>query len=361
MASDSSTSKKLSFYVLMVVLTMASSLLIAEIVLRLSGKVAVKGLHTVSAGIFDNIPGMFEPDQNFIYRKKAALPFHISINSLGYRGEEISFNKEDGKIRILCLGDSTTFGEFVNDEETFPYQLQKLFDLRDANVEVINGGVGGTTIVDQFYFLKKSGEIKPDIAVLTFFQNDITDLAREEPLYVSFSKNRKLKSSGISAIVYKLFSDTALFHFALKLREQYRIYFSEKSNSKKKNKPDRNIELIENILRKRYSATLNDMNRYAQEHSIKFIISILPSHHQIGERTEYSELQDQRVEWIEELAKENGIPVVNLLQPFRKSNLGKEKLYLLPYDGHQSGLAYEIVAETVFRSMNENFPQLFMN
>lgn len=220
--------RKLIFYTGMFFLIVFSTLLLSEVLLRLSGRVAVQGLHTASEKIFDKIPGIFEPGQNFIYRKKHNLPFHVSINSLGYRGPEISRKKPSGVIRILCLGDSTTFGDFVDDEETFPYRLQKLFEQKQEPVEVINGGVGGTTIVDQLYFLKKSMEIDPDIVILTFFQNDISDLNRIEPLYISFAKNRRLKSSGLFGYIYRLFRDTALFQLALKARAKFKVYFHQR-------------------------------------------------------------------------------------------------------------------------------------
>ncbi len=42
----------------------------------------------------------------------------VNINSQGVRGREISVLKTPGRLRILVLGDSYTFGVYVNDNET---------------------------------------------------------------------------------------------------------------------------------------------------------------------------------------------------------------------------------------------------
>src|SRR5262245_7988462 len=48
----------------------------------------------------------------------------FQINSLGLRGPETSANKAEGTFRILCLGDSFTFGAGVREEDTFARRLQ---------------------------------------------------------------------------------------------------------------------------------------------------------------------------------------------------------------------------------------------
>lgn len=64
-----------------------------------------------------------------------------TINSLGFRGPEFEPVKRDGTFRVVCLGESSTFGFHNGDAETYPYLLQKLFEQRHgAGVEVINAG-----------------------------------------------------------------------------------------------------------------------------------------------------------------------------------------------------------------------------
>lgn len=63
-----------------------------------------------------------------------------SINSHGFRGPEFAATKPAGVFRVVCLGESSTFGYHNSDTETYPFLLQKLFDREDLRVEVINAG-----------------------------------------------------------------------------------------------------------------------------------------------------------------------------------------------------------------------------
>ena len=65
-----------------------------------------------------------------------------SINSLGFRGPEFQPNKPKGTFRIVCLGESSTFGYHNSDSGTYPIQLEKVLRQTsgDANIEVINAG-----------------------------------------------------------------------------------------------------------------------------------------------------------------------------------------------------------------------------
>ena len=82
---------------------------------------------------WSNIPGRQCKD---IYRKGA----NVTINDQGFRAL-YDYTKEQppGKIRIICSGDSFTFGCGVDDKETWPYYL----DTCDPRIETINMGQGG--------------------------------------------------------------------------------------------------------------------------------------------------------------------------------------------------------------------------
>ena len=65
-----------------------------------------------------------------------------TYNSEGFRGPEFLKEKPNNTYRIFVLGGSTTFGDGNDDNETWPYYLQEIFDAADLsyNVEVINAG-----------------------------------------------------------------------------------------------------------------------------------------------------------------------------------------------------------------------------
>ncbi|MFQ5473873.1 MAG: SGNH/GDSL hydrolase family protein, partial [Dehalococcoidia bacterium] len=79
--------------------------------------------------------GYFAPDGRIVYR----------MNEHGLRGPSITVEKPPNTFRVLCLGDSFTFGEGVRQHDTYPTRLQALLSqaMPDKTVEVLNAGVRG--------------------------------------------------------------------------------------------------------------------------------------------------------------------------------------------------------------------------
>lgn len=71
-------------------------------------------------------------------------PFKVTVNSLGFRGAERTADKPPGVFRILCIGGSNVYGAGINDNETWPAQLEsKLNLISSTSFEVWNMGVSG--------------------------------------------------------------------------------------------------------------------------------------------------------------------------------------------------------------------------
>lgn len=105
---------------------------------------------------------------------------HFQINSMGQRGPEIERKKPENTLRILCLGDSRTFGirqamgKYLFDND-YPSILQALISERSASkrVEVLNAGVIGYTSAHGLRALQCGLlEMEPDILVVAFGFNE---------------------------------------------------------------------------------------------------------------------------------------------------------------------------------------------
>ena len=98
-----------------------------------------------------------------------------SINSEGFRGEE--FPKDfNSKFKILTLGESTTFGWDVKNDETYPYYLMQKLQKNPKNVYVINGGIPSYTSAQTLLYMReifKKDKIRPDIILINILWNDI--------------------------------------------------------------------------------------------------------------------------------------------------------------------------------------------
>ena len=96
------------------------------------------------------------------------------INRHGLRGPDFSMDKPPGVRRVLCLGDSITFGEGVHYADSYPAVLATLLD---GPVEVINAGVQAyDTVREVGLFQAYLQPSEPDVVIVGFFLNDAMDV-----------------------------------------------------------------------------------------------------------------------------------------------------------------------------------------
>jgi len=122
-----------------------------------------------------------------------------TINALGLRGALPETPKPPGRARVLVLGDSTFFGHGVEDDATFPAQLQARLRAEGLDVEVLNGAVPGYSTEQTRAELDELGwALAPDLLVIgslwsdnnvdSFRDADLLATARmqaENPLFAS--------------------------------------------------------------------------------------------------------------------------------------------------------------------------------
>jgi len=95
-------------------------------------------------GAWRLIPGKYVFPR--VPRPRGLAPTWAStVSRRSFRGADFADTPGDDTLRIVCLGDSTTFGTGSNDDETYPAQLQNILRRRypGRNVEVINAGIPG--------------------------------------------------------------------------------------------------------------------------------------------------------------------------------------------------------------------------
>jgi len=102
----------------------------------------------------------------------------VHINSLGFRGHEVTREKSPGTFRVVCLGDSFAYGHDNDDEMTYPALLEKELRQRlpGRQIEVINAGVPSYV---SFQILANLAEnildLDPDLVILLPGFNDLAD------------------------------------------------------------------------------------------------------------------------------------------------------------------------------------------
>lgn len=101
----------------------------------------------------------------------------LQHNEHGYRGPAVPLRRTPGKVRILFLGGSTTYGAMPHPDETYPAQVGRILQERSLTglqgVEVINGGIlWGSTAEIMTHYLFKYRYYRPDIVVINTGVND---------------------------------------------------------------------------------------------------------------------------------------------------------------------------------------------
>ena len=100
-----------------------------------------------------------------------------TYNSYGLRGPEFTIEKPQDVYRIIAVGGSTTFGNGVNDEFTWPFLLEKTLNELETSkkIEVINGATDGILNLQKFLFIKEDYVyLNPDLIILYEGANDLT-------------------------------------------------------------------------------------------------------------------------------------------------------------------------------------------
>ena len=123
-------------------------------------------------------------EQDLIYQPNSSARYQTvefdylaNINSLGLRDKETAVDK-GGKYRVLCFGDSWTFGWGVDAEKSWPKKLEQLLQARGhRSVEVVNCGQGGQYSTTYLRYMSRIVPLlKPDLVLVGVLQGD--DLAQ---------------------------------------------------------------------------------------------------------------------------------------------------------------------------------------
>lgn len=190
-------------------------------------------LHKTSSNperLYETTPGAVLKGVKEVHPKETRYRFmDVSINSLGFRNREFSAAKKKGVFRIIIFGGSNTFGATVSNADTYPAQLQNLFDKKyPGRVEVWNAGICAYVISqDVAYAQEVMAKYDPDLLIFqdtnvgrrAFLQNAATDEINR-----LFSKNPELYSENLPPILRRESSFMQQVHYSMaKSSALYRV------------------------------------------------------------------------------------------------------------------------------------------
>ncbi len=115
------------------------------------------------------LPYPLHPNKFYSYKNP------LRINNVGHFGDD--FKEKNNKIRIMCLGASTTANNISDGKKdySYPKMLEEYLNKNsDKEFEVFNCGIGGWTSVDIFInFVLNLIQLSPDYIILYHGHNDL--------------------------------------------------------------------------------------------------------------------------------------------------------------------------------------------
>jgi lysophospholipase L1-like esterase len=159
-----------------VAIGLVAGLIACELVLRIARPAALQpGLEDVEPFVVPDVTlgWVGRPNLQTEVRFEPVFRHQVSTNSRGLRNRETPYAR-DARRRILCVGDSFTWGLGVEGEDAFPARLERGL----PGTEVVNAGVIGWGTAQEWLWLEGEGaRYTPDILILGFHVSDFWENA----------------------------------------------------------------------------------------------------------------------------------------------------------------------------------------
>ncbi|MHC4830049.1 MAG: SGNH/GDSL hydrolase family protein, partial [Planctomycetota bacterium] len=152
----------------------------------------------------------------------------VKISSLGIRDREFPREVPEGRTRIICLGDSWTFGTGVTDEETWPGQLQARLNEQGFDVETVNTGVSGYETHQESIVYRRdhAQNLEHDLVVVGVYPvNDVHDK------HLRHSRHKRLYD--FHPLAYKIYTYPKRNLYTLQLYKSWKKERKHRARMKK--------------------------------------------------------------------------------------------------------------------------------
>jgi lysophospholipase L1-like esterase len=250
----------------------------------------------------------------------------VSINSHGFRGEEVALETSDGVYRVMLLGDSLTLGWGVEAEQTFAALLERMLDAdferadRRIRAEVINTGVGNYNTDQEVSFFEARGRaFEPDLVVLNYFINDAEPTPRQRLPKILEYTYLGMSLWGRLDLIRRLYFSNG----------DYSSYYADLYREDREGW-------------RRAQAALGRLARLAKTDGFALVVALLPELHAIGKAYGFRDIQDRGRTAAEQAGVEH---VIDLAPAFAHEK--PESLWVTLGDAHPNARAHAIIARGI--------------
>jgi hypothetical protein len=309
--------------IVLLLVSVGAFLLVAEAAARLLSRPASSGYAPIKTGRRERAP----------------------INALGYRDVDRAQPKPEGVKRVLCLGDSFTWGVGVMWDDAWPQRVERLVSrTRGERWEAVSLAEPGMNAVQQASRLESEGwGYGPDVVVLGYVLNDSEDEnaaeARRARDWAEEEQQKKTAAPGLA-------SRSALVRIV-----QSRIHATLENR--------RRVEGYRSMYADDYAGwaaardALAAMGGMCRAKGVPFVVVIFPLFaNPLDDSYPFRELHAK----VAQAAGESGAKVVDLLPFYRTVDWR-----LLVVDGaadeHPNEIAHRIAAQAISRAIDEVVPR----
>jgi lysophospholipase L1-like esterase len=261
------------------------------------------------------------------------------INSRGYRDFERTLPKPPGVRRVVCIGDSFTWGASILFDDAWPQRVERtLTRERHEPWEAVNLAESGLNAVQEAGRLQSEGfAYDPDVVVVAYVLNDSEDAsAAEARRAADWLEERKHPPPP------SLLDRSALFRL---VRDRVRATLENR----------RRIEDFRSMYAEDYPGwaaarrALAAMGGMCREHGVPLVVAIFPLFgNPLDDRYPFAGIHAK----VGQAAAEAGAMVVDLL-PFYRGIDWRLLVVDGPDDEHPNEIAHRIAAQAIARAVQE--------
>jgi hypothetical protein len=242
----------------------------------------------------------------------------------------------------MIIGDSFTFGNNTNEQDGYPFVLERMLKEKVGNVEVLDAGVGGWNSDNEAEFFVTEGlRYKPDVVVLGFFNNDF--VYPEKSVYIpELTADARLEGrpSWLRFMPYETLFWLKRSAAIRYLRDRMAI-LTTPSNAFPSMLMQNKIDLSRDSVVAFTYWELSRIRDSATAHNIPVVIAVIPSVNTFW-------LPRGSLHWVDSLgafAKRSGMGFVDLADGFWKQQGNRNRFFGYPWDDHLIGPGHHVVAE----------------
>ncbi len=284
----------------------------------------------------------------------------LTINSQGLRnGYDFPARIPDGRMRIMCSGDSFTLGSGVGDEDTWPQQLAQL----DPRFETVNLGQGGYGIDQSFLLYRREGvKLQHHLHIFAVIYDDFTRMSKDKFLGVYGKPVIQLENDQIKVknvpVPQSAYSTPWLAENLAQARSLVSVqivkgvlrFIAPGARSKiesRKSFPSLNL-----VLR-----VFEDLNQTEQEMNSDFLLVYLPTRADLEWEPLAAAALKQKRSLLGRKLAQRGIVFIDLVEDFEKFDDAQLNRLFIPENkfpfsaGHYSKEGNRYVAQLIYRKL----------